>query len=124
MALTEKMKRFCEHYVENDFNATQAAIKAGYSEKTARTIGSENLTKQEVQAYIKELTKPLEEARKKRILSIAERKEVLSNIIMNEYDRQGDRLSAIDLLNKMECIYTQKVEAKVEPLQITIDYGE
>ena len=42
--LTEKQKRFCDYYIE-DPNATQAAIRAGYSKKTARFIGNENLTK-------------------------------------------------------------------------------
>ncbi len=42
--LTEKQKRFCDEYLI-DLNATQAAIRAGYSEKTAFAIGSENLRK-------------------------------------------------------------------------------
>lgn len=42
--LTEKQKRFVEEYLV-DLNATQAAIRAGYSEKTASVIGCENLTK-------------------------------------------------------------------------------
>lgn len=51
MALTEKMVRFCNEYLI-DLNATQAAIRAGYSEQTAYSIGSENLTKPEIQAYL------------------------------------------------------------------------
>jgi phage terminase small subunit len=46
--------RFCEEYIV-DHNATQAAIRAGYSEKTAKQIGSENLTKPDLAAKIKEL---------------------------------------------------------------------
>lgn len=42
--LIPKQQRFVEEYLVG-FNATQAAICAGYSEKTARNIGSENLTK-------------------------------------------------------------------------------
>lgn len=52
--LTEKQKRFCEEYLI-DLNATQSAIRAGYSEKTAYSIGCENLTKPEIQNYISEL---------------------------------------------------------------------
>jgi phage terminase small subunit len=52
--LTEKQKAFCRYYVFN-WNGTQAAIKAGYSEKTAYSIASENLRKPEIQSYIKEL---------------------------------------------------------------------
>ena len=53
--LTEKQKRFCQEYLKN-FNATQAAIKAGYSRKTCRQIGSENLTKPAVQNYLAEIS--------------------------------------------------------------------
>lgn len=42
--LTEKQKRFVEEYLV-DLNATQAAIRAGYSQDTARQMGSENLSK-------------------------------------------------------------------------------
>lgn len=52
--LTGKQKRFCEEYIF-DFNATRAAKAAGYSEDTARSIGSENLSKPDIQAYIKQL---------------------------------------------------------------------
>lgn len=57
--LTGKQKRFCEEYIF-DFNATRAAKASGYSEDTAGSIGSENLTKPEIQAYIKELQSDLE----------------------------------------------------------------
>ena len=52
--LEEKQKMFCKEYLV-DFNGTQAAIRAGYSKKTARSIASENLTKPNIQAYLKEL---------------------------------------------------------------------
>jgi len=51
MALTEKMIRFCNEYLI-DLNATQAAIRAGYPESSAGSIGSENLQKPEIQAYL------------------------------------------------------------------------
>lgn len=54
MALSKKQKRFCEEYVI-DWNATRAAKAAGYSAKTAGSIGSENLTKPEITAYIEEI---------------------------------------------------------------------
>ena len=43
MKLTEKQKRFADEYIKSG-NATQAAIKAGYSKRTARTIAQQNLT--------------------------------------------------------------------------------
>lgn len=54
MALTEKQILFCNEYLI-DLNATQAAIRAGYSEKSARFIGNENLTKPYIQEYIENL---------------------------------------------------------------------
>ncbi|MCC8376700.1 terminase small subunit, partial [Photorhabdus kayaii] len=54
MALTGKQEMFCREYLV-DLNATQAAIRAGYSDKTANRIGSENLTKLDIQKRISEL---------------------------------------------------------------------
>lgn len=51
--LTAKQERFVEEYLV-DFNATQAAIRAGYSAKTAKSIGQENLTKPVISAAIAE----------------------------------------------------------------------
>ena len=53
--LTNKQRRFCEEYVI-DLNATQAAIRAGYREKTARFIGSENLSKPNIKVCIEKVT--------------------------------------------------------------------
>ena len=49
--LNPKQRLFCIEYLK-DFNATQAAIRSGYSEDTARQIGSENLTKLDIQEEI------------------------------------------------------------------------
>ena len=54
MSLNEKQKQFCNEYLI-DFNGTQAAIRAGYSRSTARSIANENLTKPDIQQYLKEL---------------------------------------------------------------------
>lgn len=51
--LTDKQKRFIEEYLI-DLNATQAAIRAGYSERTAYSIGEENLKKPEIKRAIEE----------------------------------------------------------------------
>lgn len=45
--LTDKQELFAREYLK-DLNATQAAIRAGYSEKTARATGSENLSKPDI----------------------------------------------------------------------------
>lgn len=52
--LNEKQKQFCEEYII-DLNGTQAAIRAGYSKKTARAIANELLTKLDIQKYIQEI---------------------------------------------------------------------
>ena len=52
--LTDKQERFCEEYLI-DLNATQASIRAGYSKKTAKQAGSENLSKPVISEKIAEL---------------------------------------------------------------------
>lgn len=54
MKLNQKQKTFCEEYLI-DLNATQSAIRAGYSEKTAKSIGQRLLTYVDIQAYIQQL---------------------------------------------------------------------
>lgn len=56
--LTDKQRRFCEEYIF-DYNATRAAKDSGYSEESARQIGSENLSKPYIRAYITELESDL-----------------------------------------------------------------
>lgn len=58
MALNAKQKRFCEEYVI-DLNATQSAIRAGYSKSTAGAIGGENLQKPEIKKFIAKLKKSI-----------------------------------------------------------------
>ena len=52
--LNQRQEMFCREYIK-DLNGTQAAIRAGYSEKTANRIASELLTKPDVQARVMEL---------------------------------------------------------------------
>lgn len=51
MKLTHKQRMFADEYLRCG-NATEAALKAGYSKKTARSIANENLTKPDIKAYI------------------------------------------------------------------------
>ena len=62
MNLTPKQKAFADYYIECG-NSTEAARKAGYSEKTSRSIGAENLTKPDISAYIAEHMQAQSEAR-------------------------------------------------------------
>jgi len=58
---TPKMERFCYEYLANGFNGTKAALKAGYAEKTAYVIASENLRKPQIKARIQEMKDNLAE---------------------------------------------------------------
>ena len=53
MALTEKQKRFCDEYLI-DLNATQAAIRAGYSPKGMNKRVTRMMANEGIQSYIKE----------------------------------------------------------------------
>jgi phage terminase small subunit len=78
--LTEKQKRFADYYIESG-NATEAAVKAGYSEKTARFIGAENLTKPNIIAYVDKI---LGAKDKERIASQDEVLEFLTSVMRGE----------------------------------------
>ena len=49
--MTPKQHKFCDEYIKTG-NATQSAINAGYSKKTAKQIGQQNLTKLNIKTYI------------------------------------------------------------------------
>jgi len=76
MKLTEKQKRFADEYIKLG-NATQAAIKAGYSNKTANRIGAENLSKLVIRDYIDERMQAIEN---NRIMTAKEAVELLTGI--------------------------------------------
>lgn len=75
--MNPKQKKFCDEYIKSG-NAKQSAIKAGYSPKTAYSIGNENLNKPELKAYIDERLKELSNHK---ILSAAEVLEYLSRVV-------------------------------------------
>ena len=130
--LTAKQQRFCDEYLI-DLNATQAAIRAGYSKKTAYSIGIENLRKPEIKKYIDDRM-----AAKKSKL-IADQDEVLkylTSVLRGESQSteivvegigdgcseartiikepsEKDRLKAAELLGKRYGLYTEKVDANV-----------
>lgn len=130
--LTAKQQRFCDEYMI-DLNATQAAIRAGYSKKTARAIANENLTKPYIKEYIekrmaekeKELIADQDEVLK--YLTSVMRGESKSTEIVVEGCGDGfseartitkepsekDRLKAAELLGKRYGIYTDKVQSEV-----------
>lgn len=78
--LTAKQQRFCDEYLI-DLNATQAAIRAGYSKKTAKQIGQENLTKPDIKEYIE---KRMAEKEKELIADQNEVMKYLSSVMRRE----------------------------------------
>lgn len=141
--LTAKQQRFCDEYLI-DLNATAAAIRAGYSEKTAYRTGADNLRKPQIKKYIdqrmaeKEAELIADQDEVLRYLTSVLRGESQSTEIVVEGIGEGcseartiqkepsekDRLKAAELLGKRYGIYTDKVEADVDmELNISIDYG-
>lgn len=133
MALTEKQKRFCDEYLI-DLNATQAAIRAGYSPKTANRIAAENLSKLDIKNYIEQRM-----AEKENEL-IADQNEVLKYLTsvmrgesqseeivvegcgdgiseartIEKAPSEKDKLKAAELLGKRYGLYTDKMKVDNE----------
>ena len=80
MKLTEKQKKFCDEYIKLG-NATQAAIKAGYSAKYANTNASKLLQNTTIKSYIDER---MEQLASERIMGAQEAVELLSSIARAE----------------------------------------
>ena len=132
MKLTEKQKRFCDEYLI-DLNATQAAIRAGYSKKTAYSIGIENLKKPVIQNYIDERLNQLEDERIAKAdevlkyLTKGMRQELTEEVVVTEGTGDGcsearivtkkislkDSNKCAELLGKRYRLFTEKVEANV-----------
>ena len=130
MRMTEKQKRFCDFYIK------EAAIRAGYSEKTAKQIGQENLTKPDLRAYIDER---LAELKNERTADAQEVLEYLTAVMRGEYKEatligvgEGaqavvdidvgakDRLKAAELLGKRHALFTDKVDLQTGDIVIKV----
>ena len=98
--ITEKQKKFCETYVSNNFNGTQAAIAAGYSKNSSRSMGSQLLTKLNVQKYIEKLkektAKQLSITRESQVQELNELKQMAK-----ELAEVNNAIKAIEVQNKM-----------------------
>ena len=106
MKLNARQKSFCEFYMASG-NATDSAIKAGYKEKYAGVNADKLLKNTNIQKYIEELQ---EKTKTSRIMTAIERREFLTSMIKDGAVKDTDRLKALDILNKMDGEYTQKVE--------------
>lgn len=142
--MTLKQQLFCDEYLI-DLNATQAAIRAGYSKKTAGVIGDENLKKPNIKDYIaqrmaeKESKLIADQDEVLKYLTSVMRGESKSSVVvvestgdfcseareMKKSPDEKERLRAAELLGKRYGLYTEKVEQQVDmELNITIDYGD
>ena len=102
ITLTERQRRFCEIYAVN-LNATAAAIGAGYSPRTAKSIGSENLTKPEIKDYLKSLQNEGDTAR---IATVEEIKSMWTDILRDKEAKHIDRIRAGELLAKSAGVFS------------------
>ena len=142
--MTKKQKRFCDEYLI-DLNATQAALRAGYSEKTAYSIGQRMLKNVELKNYINE---QLEQIQNAKIADAQEVMEYLTSVMRGESKAseivvegtgdgcsearlvekppgEKDKLKAAELLGKRYALFTDKVDEKVDmELNVTVDYGD
>ena len=127
--LTAKQQRFCDEYLI-DLNATQAAIRAGYSEKTAKQIANENLTKPDIKNYIQErmeqkekeliadqnevmkyLTAVMRGQTKAHVLA---RDDIGAERVIQKPPDEKERLKAAELLGKAHTLFTDKVQQEVD----------
>ena len=142
--MTAKQRRFCDEYLI-DLNATQAAIRAGYSPKTAQVIAAENMTKPAIKEFI------AQRMAEKESKLIADQDEVLrywTSVMRGESQAEivviestGDfstkarrmmkapdekeRLEASKQLGKRYGLLTEQIKADVDTeLTIKIDYGD
>lgn len=122
--LTPRQQKFCDEYLISG-NATDAAIKAGYSPKTAKNIGSENLAKPDLKAYIEAQLAALHS---EKIADATEVLEYLTSVMRGKHTEEvpllcGDgvqtltpkevgakeRLKAAELIGKRFGLFTDRV---------------
>lgn len=137
--MTDKQKRFCDEYLI-DCNATQAAIRAGYSPKTAKQTGCENLAKPDLKAYIDER---LEEMHNEKTADAQEVLEYLTAVMRGEHKEQvlklvgegvqtisdidvgaKDRIKAAELIGKRYGMFKDGLAVEVEPVTLVNDLKE
>ena len=135
--MTPRQRKFCDEYLISG-NATDAAIKAGYSPKTAKQTGSENLAKPDLKAYIET---ELEKLHSAKIADAEEVLQYLTSVMRGEHTVQvlklaGDgfqtitdidvstkeRIKAAELIGKRYSLFTDKVGVEgAVPVIITGD---
>jgi len=124
MAFTVKQRAFVEAYCGN---ATEAALQAGYSPKTAAFIGAENLKKPKIAAALKER----EDKRLASLIATREERQRFWTSMMRDEDRKEvDRLKASELLAKSEGDFLERREitgpngAPIHPPEIKVIFSD
>lgn len=137
--MNARQKKFCDEYLI-DCNATQAAIRAGYSEKTARQIGQKMLTFVDIKTYIEQ---QLELLHNQKTADAQEVLEYLTAVMRGEHREQilqlvGDgvqqiadidvaakeRIKAAELIGKRYGMFKDNVNVDLEPVVILNDLKE
>ena len=107
--LNPRQKKFAEYYAQSG-NAAESARKAGYSEKFAAQNADKLLKNTNVCERIKLLANELKD---QRILTAKDRQIILSDIANDSLGEPGDRIKAIDTLNKMTGEYVKRVDVSM-----------
>ncbi len=109
IAVNAKQKRFADEYLI-DCNATQAAIRAGYSPKTARQIGEQNLSKLDIKEYIEQ---QLEQIHNAKTADAQEVLEYLTAVMRGEHTEQALRLvgEGVQEIDTMEVSAKDRIKA-------------
>lgn len=110
--LTTRQKRFVDEYLI-DLNATQAAIRAGYSVKTAGQIGQENLKKPEIRSRIDE---QLEQIHNERTADVQEVLEYLTSVMRGEKTDETLRFIGEGFQEKIDITVSSKDRLKAAEL--------
>ena len=118
MSLTEKQKKFCREYVKS-LNATQSAIKAGYSKDTAQQMGSENLSKPVIQEYIQSVLEKQEIKDYDDInLILGEILGIATGDCSDDNLKASDRLKALELLSRYNNLFEKEKKAEAPTIEI------
>lgn len=118
--LTPMQKRFCKEYLISG-NATQSAIKAGYSSKIAAKAGCDNLKKKAVMDYLQ----LLREAEADNFnIEVSEIIQMLLDMVHNPDTTDKNKLTALDMILRSKGAYLQRSETTIntpDTIRITID---
>lgn len=116
--MNERQKHFADEYIISK-NATQSAIKAGYSEKTARSIGQKLLTKADISEYIQKRT---EELFDERSMTIAEALAISASIARGDVQK-GYSKSTVKKDGKEKVVEsTYEFTPSIEERQRSVDH--